>query len=217
MNFFKKKEKQEIAWHPDFKDEAILPDIKVVRTGFIVNFTAASFACFFFIYYFIIMLQLAGTGSEVKQLKNFIDTNKAKSAELVIKNAEFIKNSGKLKEVQAFFKDYVNPSKYLVLLSNNSVKNSFFDEVRLTEKDVTIDNSKDKKKTLEHFYILTVLGTIEGEYTKALDSVEDFMERFKNIPEVQGELQDIEAISLKRDPKLNLFTYQIDITLKSKA
>ena len=98
------KNNTQFNWRPDFKIEATLPDIKIIRTDFAINA--------------IVLVLVLVTGAllvqreyqsyllrrSVGELEQQVNSNSAENTARLQKNSEFRKQARKIQELQQFFK-----------------------------------------------------------------------------------------------------------------
>lgn len=209
------KEKKPKPWHPDFRDENSLPDVKVVRTEFMINLVSVMVAIALLIYYFI-QFSLAGDiQKHIDYLSKDIENHKTQNVEFVKKSSRFVRESKLLKTFRDFFEPSINPLDFLIVLAENKHPDLLFEELNFTEKNIPSPKKRGNAKggEMDRVYLIDIDGSIEGGYEGALETMNTYLGQLSALPKIKEKLKDIEMISLMRDPDLGLFNYSIRLTL----
>lgn len=126
------------AWHPNFRNFAALPDVKVVRTAFFVNVAAISVVTMVGAYYGFTEWSLRSVNLQVDEMQRRIDTDKKKSDQAVALFKKFQGEEAKVVEVDTFLKSRPLFSSLLVRLGQTLPKDVAIDMIELREKDLTL-------------------------------------------------------------------------------
>lgn len=205
---FKYKKKIDYPWHLDFRSQKKLPDIKLVRTDFILNFISLVLIVSLFSYYTFLILYASDISYDIENLEGEIGSKAEKNQTYIKSSKEFKEGSVFLNSIMIFYDESINPLDYLVLFTKKRPSDIIFDEIIFDEKYKKVD-----KKTTKKIYETNINGSIRGNYGYALETMNDYTEALSELPEIKPYLEEIEVASLKRDPLLGLFTYTIRISL----
>src|SRR5687767_12813619 len=109
LSLLKKKSNAEAApavpaWHPNFRNFEKLPDTKVVRTAFFVNFAAITLALAAVVYFGLQEWRLRGVQAQVALVQAQIDRDKKVSDQAVALFKKFQAEEAKILEVDTFVK-----------------------------------------------------------------------------------------------------------------
>ena len=127
------KDEAQVRWHPDFRLEATLPDIKLIRTGFTINFLA-----------FIVLVSVAGVVAQreyrayhlrdhIGALEQRIHQAKASDAQFLELSARFADMATRAEEVAKFYNSPIIPHEFLAQLFQSCPAGFAFDGVYLRE------------------------------------------------------------------------------------
>ncbi len=106
------------AWHPDFRKAERLPDTKVIRTKFFVNFAAAAVTAALALYFVYQEYSISNVAAQVSDWQVKIDANKRASDQAVAVSRKFADDGKKLAELEAFMKPRLVLSEFLVHLGS---------------------------------------------------------------------------------------------------
>ena len=201
-------------WRPDFRDVDALPDVKIVRTEFVINLMPILIAIVLFVYYLVQMVAGSSIEKHIDNLTVNIQANDKNNSEIVNKNAFFIRDSKLLMEFRNFFEPSLNPLLYLSILAKDKYQDLVFNKIEILEKETEDSPIKGKDvQNLQRLLAISINGTIEGNYNESLDTMNAYIDQLSNLPEIKEYLENIELVSLTRDPRLGLFTYAIKMIL----
>lgn len=89
-------------WRPDFRDTQVLPDTKVIRTGFLLNFVAIVLTLAALSMYLIKEYKLQGFISEVQKLTTQVDSGQSQNRSILDVNKKFRQSADVVEEAIAF-------------------------------------------------------------------------------------------------------------------
>lgn len=109
LSLLKKKSNAEAApavpaWHPNFRNFEKLPDTKVVRTAFFINFAAITLAAAALIYFGLDEWKLRGVHRQISAVEAQIERDKKVSDQAVAQFRKFQAEEAKVLEVDTFLK-----------------------------------------------------------------------------------------------------------------
>jgi hypothetical protein len=209
MDLRKKKPEPVLYWHPNFRVVASLPDIKQVRTGFIVNFIAIFLALVALIFTLYFEIQIYKTNAELGKYNDQIGSIKPINDIDLVKSAKFVNGSKSLQFAAKFFSQKLSPLDVMASLLDARPKDILFDSVDI--QTITLDFGAGKKADTQR---VTIGGTLNSPNLLSLD---DFENKLKNSPvfksRITGDAKDFK-VDPKGDPTVGVFTFTITITLK---
>jgi hypothetical protein len=106
------------AWHPDFRNPARLPDTKVVRTQFFVNFAAIAIAASLLLYFSYQEYRINNLSRQVAYWQTQIDTNNKASMQALMLSQKFTAEAKKINELNSFVKPRLVLSEFLMNLGS---------------------------------------------------------------------------------------------------
>ena len=121
------------AWHPNFRNYAKLPDIKVIRTAFFINGIAITLTLAALIYLGIQEWQLHSVKGQIADWQRQIDRDKKASDQAVALFKKFQAEDARIKEVDAFVKSKPIVSGIIMRLARTLPSNVAFDSLDFRE------------------------------------------------------------------------------------
>ena len=105
------------AWHPNFRDAEHLPDLKTVRTSFLINVGAVTLVLVLATMIGSREFNLASLNKELDEANQTIEKDKGPISQLVAQNGKFQTEAQKIKEVQDFIAGKFTLSDFLIRLT----------------------------------------------------------------------------------------------------
>lgn len=211
MVSFKKQKKTSNLWHTDFADRTTLPDVKVIRTSFLVNFASFVVVSSLFSYLAFSEINAAGLRSQMSDLREGIEAKSKQNRQYIKLSKEFEKTAALVEDFQRFYKGLIRPHELLMEIAKNKPEGIVLDEAGFSHIE---KKAKSKGGVPESYFMQRIGGTIQGEYENALAVVDSYVDALKSSEKLNPVIDEIEVSSLRRDPVLELFTYVIEIKLK---
>jgi hypothetical protein len=126
------------AWHPNFRNQEKLPDVKVVRTAFFVNGAAIVIVASLAIYLGIHESQLRSLRTQLADVNKQIAHDKAPSDHAVAAYKSFQAEEAKVNEVAAFVNSKPHVSETLLRLATTLPENVALDVFDLRETGLNL-------------------------------------------------------------------------------
>jgi hypothetical protein len=123
------------AWHPNLRNHERLPDTKVVRTLFFVNFVAIMIAASLLLYFCYQEYRIKNLSRQAVEWQTQIDTNKKSAAQAVILSKKFADEEAKIDELNEFLKQRLGLSEFLLHLGSTLPAELAINKVELVSKD----------------------------------------------------------------------------------
>jgi hypothetical protein len=155
------------AWHPDFRNTAKLPDIKVVRTAFFVNGVAIFAALSLSIYVGFREWQLSVLRGQISQVESELARNKPVSDRALALFRSFQSSAAKVGEVEAFVRSKPAITPLILRLGETLPRNIAVDALDLRESGMTLRLS------------------IRGDAAAASGYATAYLEQLRQDPELQ--------------------------------
>ena len=201
LSQLKKKSESDVslmpAWHPDFRNYARLPDIKVVRTAFFVNGASISILLTLLMFFTKSEWQVYTVNRQIEERQRQIDTDKNGSEQNVALYNKFQAEEVQILEVAAFVKSKPIVSELLLYLAKTLPKN------------LALDNFDVRSNGL------SLRGTLRGAPDQATGYASVYVDQLKNDSFMTTRFEEITLKSLIRNPGNNRVT--VEFFLKFKA
>ncbi|HBR93025.1 MAG TPA: hypothetical protein DEA90_02555 [Opitutae bacterium] len=194
-------------WRPNFVNQSELPDIKVVRTDFIINFVAITVAlcvAFFLLQREYRSYTLAKT---IEQMEQQIRVAEADDAENLKLSEAFRKSAQYVIEVEQFFESPLLVHELLYGLSLIKPEDLIFKSVALNE---SISKVGSKNVVV---YNLVINGSAKN--LTVLDEFKNILEE-DELLQISGFDLEIDETLQGRDEKTGIFPYRLAVKLMPK-
>jgi hypothetical protein len=171
------------AWHPNFRNLERLPDTKVIRTQFFVNFAAAAIAASLLLYFCFQEYRINNLSRQVADWQAQIDTNKKASDQALVLSRRFSDEERKIGELNNFLKQRLVLSQFLLQIGNTLPPELAMDTVDFREASVSGRTSAYVEQLRQDKYFSAVfeeitLNKLEREQTSGRLTFDIFL-RFK--------------------------------------
>ncbi len=145
MSLFKKIKKSDKpavslvpSWHPNFRNFDRLPDVKVVRTSFFVNFFSIVVVSGLLLCFGLQEYNLHSIRVQISDWQRQIDDNRKPSEQAVQLYHQFQNEEKKVAEVTAFVKTDFVRSDFIIELGQSLPKNIVLDSIDIDETGVSL-------------------------------------------------------------------------------
>lgn len=195
-------------WRPNFCNSAKLPDIKVIRTNFLVNFVAVTLALIFGFFGLQREYRAYSLGNEIEIMQERVASAEAQDKLKLKQSEQFRSATASIIDLEKFFSSPILAHDFLVGLSAIRPKDFIIDSINFSESS----HAKGKKRAIG--YKLTLAGEVQDPLV---------LEKFKKTLQEAGFLTH-EALdtyvdeSLRgRDATTGAFPYSIVVSLIPKG
>lgn len=208
MALRRNKKTEHALWRPDFRNAEALPDIKVIRTDFLLNLVAISLAIALLAFFAFREYRAYGLSNLVDDLTTNIATNEAQDRANVERSKEFANLQKSMEEVIRFDNVPVDPSALLAELAAIQPDSIILERVNFSG---AIEKDGKKKKVL---YTLVLGGTVEhSEAHPASAVITDYLSALEEMPALQSYFLESAQPGFDRNESLGLFLFTIRVTL----
>ncbi len=208
------KKDSHLNWHPNFRLTETLPDIKVVRTGFLVNFIALT----------AVLIALAVNGyrewrihsleKEIQALEERVDEGGRQNTTNLKLSGEFTRQAKVIDDVETFYALSSPPLEFIVAVTASRPENIAFQSITYSLMPPALKKrEKPKKENFVSQYRLK--GMLQGSSADALTALNNYRTTLSNLDALKDKIQDIQVSPPRRNPALNLFEFEITLTLKA--
>lgn len=195
-----KKVRQEPPWHPNFRNPESLPDIKVVRTDFLVNFAAVALASLFLIFFLYREIAVMGVSSDIADLERQRAEMAPGDARLVEEAREFGEQRPLYDDLERFFDAPLLVYRLFQDLALIRPEAMAFERVSYLERNVKVEDA------LVRRYEIEVVGQ-----TRNLEVIEMFKDRIASLPYLDGYDLRLTEGSNQRNIELNTWGFSLTI------
>jgi hypothetical protein len=205
----KKKPDVVFNWHPNFRDVATLPDIKQVRTGFLINFVAIVLALVALAWTLYTEVEIYKVNHDIAVLNSGIDQNASANSKALAATKNFVTASKPMQYAARFFAQKMPPLELLTSLVDARPDNIVFDSIALDS--VVLDLGGGKKASTQR---ITIDGILTSESELGL---QEYVDKVSASPALKGRMGDPvkdRKIESHRDAIAGAFKFTITLTLK---
>lgn len=197
-------------WRPDFRDNDALPDVKAVRTNFMVNLVAVALACLVAVWFGIKEFQAMSLQTEIDNLKASIQDASGKNRAALKLSKEFTQLSPKVDDLVAFYDGYQFPLNILLPISESRPETIALESFTLSKAGV--NKGSQKKPNMVYTPRVTLTAILKGESVEALQELDKYKVTLQELPIFEGKLESINVSQPRRVG--NHFEFTIVINLK---
>lgn len=180
-----------LNWRPDFRDLAALPDLKVVRTSFVLNFLCITIATVVLGWTVFREYQALSLGMEITAAREAMADKSVRNTDLLKVNKEFSEAHRRFTEAEKFNDVRFAASELLVALSRSLPGTMDF-------TNVVFDGNN-----------LILRGTIRGASETASTRVSSYLDVLRQDAFVGGLFPDVSLTSLLRNPSTQGLSFEI--------
>ena len=204
----KTKTQELVPWHQDFRNTESLPDIKVIRTRFFINFVALVVPLFISIMWIQKELSLGAIRGEINDLEGEKSTMQATNDELVDLSREFMKESAQIESLDEFYFNLFPLSDYLVTLSEQVGEDMVVSSMEIKKANRIQGND------VVDVWESRISGYVtQGEQGAATNRVNNFVEEIGKDDLLAPHLDEAFLDSLSRDQTTDTLNFVVSITL----
>jgi len=199
-------------WRPDFRDAQSLPDLKLVRTNFLLNLVAG-LVCLLLGGLFVYQEYVIAVHSEtLVEIQKGIDRDAAVDRKNVTDCARFVRDVNKCMEVSTFLDVPFNEGALVVELARAQQPQSTF---------ISFEYSRGKAAgaaAQSIIYEVNLRGSMSASDSRSAPQLIDgFVSNLESLQMLRDSGASVELRSSARDQELGLFNYAIRISLEQPA
>jgi len=185
------------AWHPNFRNAELLPDVKVVRTAFFINGAAILVVIVLSLYLIQSELGLHSLREQTANWQQQINNEKPGSDKAVVQFQKFQDEEKTLMELKQFQASKIVGSEFLLELGESLPP-------RITL--ATVDY---------HGGSITLRGAIAGSPDEASGDASAYLNVLGKHPAFAGKFESISLTGITRNPTTSGISFEILLKLKS--
>jgi hypothetical protein len=205
----KKKVDPVLNWHPNFRVVETLPDIKQVRTGFLVNFAAIFLVLVALGWTVVTEVDIYNVNRDIDRINGQIADGSRVNAKNLASSKQFVAKSKPLQFAARFYTEKVPVLDLLTSLLDARSENIHFDSIDISP--FVIDLGDKKKANTQR---ITISGVLLSENSKPL---EEFKNKILASPVLKNRIIDPEknlSTSTSYDTAAGVFKFTITLVLK---
>jgi hypothetical protein len=203
-----KKSKKEVQpnWHPNFRIQSELPDIKPIRTGFLIN-SAAVVICVAL--GFLVLqqeLRRMNLNGSISELKATVKANEATNRSALKNSKEFVDKVKRIQEVESFYEAPTKGFEFLIGLAEIRPENLIYDNINFTES-VRVERRNE---------ITTFRVQITGQ-SRDMATLGEFKDFVSELPFVVRNNGNVNETILPRDENTGVFPFTLVVDFEPDA
>jgi hypothetical protein len=207
LNRFKKKKPEvTLHWHPNFRIVATLPDIKTVRTGFIVNGIAAVLFVISLWWMLQTEIDMHHLNKESADYQAGIDDKTKDNTTYLALDGKFVADSKKLQFLAKFYDDKISEVNLINALVKNRPDNLLFETISVLP--LRVELTKNNPQIAQE---ITVTGTIAADEPK--EPLNDFLHNVLATPMFKDRVLSNKP-TFNHEPTSGISRFTIVIDLK---
>lgn len=209
MNFGRKKKIAAYPWRQNFRDEKLLPDLKIVRTHFIYNAVTVGLL-FVFLGLFIYQEYAISVRADVlKSMQAEVRKAGPENKRNLTDNASFSKDLNRVLEGVRFAGLPIKPELLLAELASVQVPNGRYGSMSFLRIAADEDPANAS-------YRLTIDGSIAPTLeSSAPAEIGKYIEKLRAMPIWKDCVHDVELVTSAPSDDVNAFSYTIKLTWKA--
>jgi hypothetical protein len=208
MNFGGKKKKAAFPWRQNFRDEKLLPDLKIVRTHFIYNSVTVALLCIFLGLFVYQEYSLSVRSAILRDLKTQIGNESKADKRNQADSVRFTKDMNKALEASRFADVPIKPERFFAELARVQSPNGRYVSMAFSRVAAGTDPSLAS-------YQLAIDGTMAPSADgSAPAEVGKFVDKLRGMPVWKNCEHDVELISSAPSADLDYFEYSLKLTWK---
>lgn len=207
----KSKQGHKAPWHQDFRNTDALPDIKVIRTRFFVNFVAIVVPLFVSILWVQQELSLSEIRGDIAKLEDEKASLEASNSELVSLSREFMKEAAKVESLDNYYHNLFPVSDYLVTLSDQ-----VSEDMVISSMDLKKANRVEGNNVIDTWES-RISGYVVLEDKTAVSHVNEFVEELSKKELLAKYLDDAFLDNLSRDQVTDTLNFVVSIAMSDTS
>jgi hypothetical protein len=195
-------------WRPDFRDAQTLPDTKVIRTGFLLNFVAIALALGCMTLYGMREYSLQTLNRSVRQIERQVAEGTPQNRKILDINKRFRQSAEIVGEAVAFDQQALRFHPFL-----SQVSDSLQEGMVLSSIDMQNSAEIGKGSSLPPFVVELQGKILEDAPATPAQVMSDFQEAILELPSVKGKPIDLETAQFNRNNQFGHFDFTIRVKI----
>ena len=198
------KKSTQRKWRPDFRETQTLPDTKVIRTGFLLNFIALSLAMLCLILYGMREYKLQSLNSSVKSLESQVAESTSRNRAILDTNKRFRQSAEVVAEAVAFDSQAVPFHTFIAELTTLHQEGMVLTAIDMQH------SSEIGIGAIDAPFIVELQGKVlDTAPSKPAQLLSDYQTAIENLPVLKGKTIDMEMARFNRNNELGDFDFTL--------
>lgn len=205
----KKSHKQSApSWHPNFRIAEGLPDIKVIRTDFLINSVGILIPLVLIGMLIYSHVTESTLEARIAALDAIVAQREPQNNRFLQHNRTFNDEAKKLNEVSSFLSQGTDP--VALLIDFVELRPEF---IAYRQVSIRRENRQIAKNQTAPFKAITLTGSLRGSAAEELLQMDVFADMLRNHPQFGHLVTDIQT-SVQRNVAADVFDFTMNISLK---
>ncbi len=194
-------------WHQDYSNPDALPDIKVIRTRFFVNFVAIVIPLFVSVIWIQNEISLSSLKSSIAELEVEKLSMESSNSELVELSREFLQESAKIESLDTYYYNLFPLSDYMMTLSDQVGEDMVVSSLELKKSNRVAGND------VVDVWESRVAGYVAHGDQAAITRVNKFVEDIGKEELLEPHIDEAFLDNLSRDQETDTLNFVVSITM----
>ncbi|MGC9449811.1 MAG: hypothetical protein ACP5I4_00070 [Oceanipulchritudo sp.] len=204
----KSKKAPQRLWRPDFRTAETLPDTKVIRTGFLLNFIAVALAALGICLYGVREYQLQSLMRSVDTLEKQVSESTSRNRIILDENKRFLQSAKVVEEAVAFDHEVVSCHTFITELAGILPEGM---EILSIEMSSTTEVAG--KGGLPPFAVQLTGVVLQPAPATPAQILNSFQEKIKAIPCISGKETGMETTRFSRNNNTGNFDFTLIVKI----
>jgi hypothetical protein len=200
----KSRTPQQRQWRPDFRDTQTLPDTKVIRTGFLLNFIGISLAIICLTLYGIREYTLQSLGKNLDSLSNEVVSATAENRKILDINKKFRQSAEIVTEAVAFDTEPVSYHRFLSQLGDALQEGMKLEKIQMSASSDTPEKGK-----IPPFKITLDGKVLEDAPVTPAQVLSSFQDGILQLSCLEGKQIEMEMVRFNRNNEFGHFDFTL--------
>lgn len=203
----KTKKIGDAPWHQDFRNPETLPDIKVIRTQFFVNFLAIVIPLFVAVMWIQQELFLGAVRDDIAKMEDEKSSLSPSNQELVELSRDFMKESSKIESLDAYYNNLFSVSDYLETIAGRVSEDMVLTSMELKKA------SRINGDSVVEIWESRIAGYVSHENKAGIANVNHFVEQIGKEELLASHLDAAFLENLARDQLTDTLNFVVSISM----
>ena len=195
-------------WRPDFREVQNLPDTKVIRTGFLINFVAISITLLVVTFYVIKEYSLQSLMSQVRELEVQVADNTSSNRSILDANKRFKQSAAIMEEVIAFDQQLLDFPLFIKEITEILPR-----RVVLSGLEMKSSQGGDLNSNVPYFKVDLTGRILAGTELTPSQVLSNFQDEIAKLPSMKGRAVEMDLVQFQRDNKAGYFDFTLQLMI----
>ncbi len=208
----KTKSQAQPNWRPDFRIVATLPDTKIIRTDFILNFVSITVALLVTGFALFQQIDISTTNASIRNYESKIAELEPSNNKALRESDLFQKDMKKIEELILFMDVPLDPIDLIQTVSANTPRDFIVNSLSYAPQTTTTGGGRSSKREL--IYKLEISVTASGQSAEVTRMIDDYRNTLATTTLLKPLLIRSDVSNPTRDDKLGTITQRLSFELK---